>query len=601
MRAPSPALAPAAERASERASTWRALLPACVGVLLSLTAVGSARVLDDHVLALQIRGDSELVTPRGGLDLFQFTSGAARDNLALMAHGSMLPWWSDPGLKIAFYRPASSLLHRIDYALWPDHPEFMYLHTLVWFALLLVLVARLYARFEAPSGAASLASWLYALNDAHGPVVSWLSNRNAILSAVGVIAALLAHRRAQTEGHAWSRALAPVWLLLALLAGELGLSAWAFLVAHATALETGPWQRRLRSLWPFALVTAGWWLLQVASGAGTHASGVYLHPLADFAAFARRFPERALLLVGAAFGPIPAEAAFFGARPLLPVWCGIGATTVAALLWIGKAELLAAPAARFWAMATLLAVVPVAASFPSDRLLVLVNVGAMALVSHILVQLWRSRARLGRTACAIGVFFLLVHAAAAPLLLPWRAHQMQQLGAAIETAFACLDTVPDLGRKTLIVLGAPADFVVSYLQADRESRHVARPEHVYWVANPEGRLEFSVIDERTLSLEREGGFFTTPPEALYRDPSRGLALGETVRLPELTARVTSTNAAGKPAQIELRLDHPLGDGRYLFLAFLGHEFQPVSVERLARLHTLPAASLLAFLAGREGQ
>lgn len=597
MRASSPAPPPpAVERGIDRSSPWRLLLPAVASVLLSLTAVGSARVLDDHVLALQIRGERELVTPRAGVDLFQFASGRASDNLALMAHGSMLPWWSDPDLKIAFYRPVSSLLHRLDYALWPERPELMYLHTLAWFALLVVLVARLYVRFEAPAGAASLATWLYAVNDAHGPVVSWLSNRNALLSAVGVVAMLLAHRRARSEGHGWSRAFAAVWLLLALTASELGLSAWAFLIAYAIAFEAGPWLGRLRALWPFALLTAGWLVLYVASGAGTHGSGVYLHPLEDFGAFARVFPERALLLLGAAFGPVPAESAFFGWPWLTPLWCGIGASSIAALLWLQKTKLCFSPAARFWALSTLFAVIPVVSSFPSDRLLVLVNVGAMALVAHVLVQLWRSRAELELPALALALFFAVVHLALAPLTLPWRARQIQQLGGAIDNAFACLDNVPDLEQKTLVVLGAPADFIVGYLQLDREARRAPRPEHVYWVANPNAQLDVSVLDARTLSVEREGGFFTTPAESLYRDPRRTLAAGETVRLPELTGRVAATNAAGNPSRVELQLDRPLTDDRYLFLAFIHDAFQPVPAERLAGL-TLPGASLMEFIGG----
>jgi hypothetical protein len=472
----------------------------------------------------------------------------------------------------------------------------MYLHTLLWFALLLVLVARLYTRFEAPAGAACLATWLYAINDAHGPVVGWLSNRNALLSALGAVAALLAHRRARSEGHAWSRLLAPLWLVLSLSAGELGVSAWAFLLAYAAVFEPGPWLRRLRSLWSFGLVSAAWVALYVASGAGTHASGVYLHPLSNFGAFIAELPERAILLLGAAFGPVPAESAFLGWPSLTPLWCAIAAISVAAFSWLAKAELCAAPAARFWALATLLSVIPVAASFPSDRLLVMVNVGAMALVGRVVMQLWRARAQLGSRARALGVFFVIVHAAVAPLTLPWRAHQIQQLGGAMQNAFASLDGVPDLAHKTVIVLGAPVDFVVSYLQVDRQVRRVPRPERVYWVANPGARLELSVQDERTLSLEREGGFFSTPAEGLYRAPQRALPLGASVRLPELTARIAATNEAGLPVRIELQLDHPFSDDRYLFLTFLGNEFRPITPERLVELHTLPAASLLDLLA-----
>ncbi|HWO14037.1 MAG TPA: hypothetical protein VNN80_31250, partial [Polyangiaceae bacterium] len=292
-----------------------------IGALLASPAIGQRRVLDDHVLELIARGDPG-VPHANGIDLFQFASGRVEDNLRLMSSGSLLPWWSDPALKVAFFRPLSSLLHRLDYALWPRHPELMYAHGLLWYLLLLWLVQRSYARFEAAVGNATLAAWLYALNDANGPVVSWLSNRNALIAAVGVVATLEFHDRARREGHAASRLLAPACLAFALFAGELGLSAWAYLIAHALSFERAPLGRRCAGLWPYAAVTLLWACAYRASGAGIAGSGVYLHPLTDPVAFASALPARAGLLLGAAFGPIPADLTFVGAPALLPIALG---------------------------------------------------------------------------------------------------------------------------------------------------------------------------------------------------------------------------------------------------------------------------------------
>lgn len=577
---------------------WAAFAP-LVGVLCALPAIGRERVFDDHVLELVARESSDAVAPGSGLDLFRFASGEAAHNLALMARGSMLPWYSDPALKITFFRPLSSLSHRLDYLAWPEHPQLMYVHSLLWLAALCVLVWRLYRRMELASPAvAALAAWLYAVNDAHGAVVAWLSNRNALISAVGAVAALLAHHRARREGHAPSRWLAPLWLALGLFAGELGASAWAYLLAYAIAIETGPLLERLRSLAALLLTTLVWAAGYVASGAGTRASGVYLHPLGDLPAFAAELPRRALVLLGAAFGPFPADLSFLGPLPLAPLWPLAAALVLAGLAWFLRAQLRRDPIARFWAIGVLLGVVPVAASFPSDRLLVLVNIGAMALVARLVGQLLASPLATpspGRAARAYGGALLVVHAVLGPLLLPIRARQIQELGQATGEAFACLEGIEDLEHKTVIVLGAPADFFVSYLQAERAARGLPRPAHVYWVTNPAAELDLRVTSERTLSTERQGGFFVTPAEALYRKRSAPLVLGASVGLPELTARISGVTSEGRPARVDFHFAAPLGDPRFVFLALRQQRYERVLPAELDRLHLEPAPSLSTFL------
>lgn len=549
-----------------------------VGVLLAAPAIGRRRVLDDHVLQLIARGGDRAVPQASELDLFRFASGNPEENLRMMDAGSLLPWWSDPELKVAFFRPLSAWLHRLDFTLWGQHTEVMYAHGLLWLLLLLVLVQRLYARFEARSGAAVIATWLYALNDANGPVVSWLSNRNALVSATGVVATIWFHDRARRDGHAPSRWLAPASLAFASFAGELGLSAWAYLLAHALVFESGPRLERARVLWPYALVTLLWFAAYVSSGAGARGSGVYLHPLVDPAAFLLELPQRAGVLIGAAFGPIPSDLSFVGSVALVPVAVGLALGLLAALARVTLADPNRDRATLFWWLGTLLAVLPVTASFPSDRLLLLVNLGAMALVARAVRVAWPGAGRAGAdvpAARALGAALLLVHGVLSPTLLPWRARQMQQLGAATERAFACLDDIEQLDRRTLVVLGAPADFFVSYLQAERGARGLPRPEHVYWVANPGASLHVRASDENTLELERDGGFFTSPAEALYRSRRSPLAPGTRIRLSGLEARIGTVDAQGAPLHVELRFPEPLDSGRLVFLVLRGDVYEPV--------------------------
>lgn len=564
-------------------------LPLLLALIACLPAIGHWHVLDDHVLRLAATGDGTLVPRATGIDLFEFASADDGRNQQLMRRGLLLPWWSDPALTIRFFRPLSSLTHRLDFALWPERNASMLAINLLWLGLTLWLAARLYARVElARPRTALLATWLYALNDAHGALVGWLSNRNALLSSAGVLGCLLAHQSARERGRRWPL-LAPACLGFALFSGELGASAWAWLMADAFALDTRPRAQRVAGLLPHALVTLGWGLAQLASGARSVASGVYLHPLAEPLAFASALPARAAILWGAAFGPLPADLSFLRAAGFTPVLAvGLCAACLASLYGLLRGS--GDRALRFWCLAAALGVLPVAASFPSDRLLVLVNVAAMAIVSRALLRVWEAGPQRSRVSAAVAALLFGTHALLAPALLPWRASRMQALGAQLASAFACLDRLPRLEDKTLIVLGAPFDFFVSYLQAERAARGLPRPAQVYWVSNPEAALGVRASGARDLELSREGGFFVTPPESLYR--SSPLVAGQRFELPELSAQVLELTESGAVGRIRLRLAEPLGSERYVFLAWSSTGYERLAPESLVSLELPRAASIL---------
>jgi hypothetical protein len=243
-----------------------------------------------------------------------------------------------------------------------------------------------------------------------------------------------------------------------------------------------------------------------------------------------------------------------------------------------------------------LALLPVASSFPSDRLLLLVNVGAMAIVSRLICDAWVRERAVPRAGQALALVLLLVHGVFAPLLAPLRAQQMQALAGILERAFAPLQEIDDLQQKTLIFLGAPADFFVSYLQVERAARGLPQPEHVHWVANPGAALDVRVRDAHTLELAREDGFFSSAPEALYRSPRAPLGLGASVRLPELVARVTALTPSGLPGRIELRFRAPLDAERYVFFELRGGSYRRVSRSLLGDRRLEPAPPLSELLA-----
>jgi hypothetical protein len=185
----------------------------------------------------------------------------------------ILPWIAVANLQISFYRPLAALTLHADYRFWPERPALMFAHSLAWLGLLLGASVWLYRRVIRPEWAAGLAALLTAFDDAQGAAIGWLAARHTLVaSALGVVS-IVCHDRFRRSGWKPGAFLGPVSLLLGLCAGEIGVGAIAYLIAHALFLDPAPWRKR----WRFA---AGWiaaipiWLaLYMRSGAGTYGSG----------------------------------------------------------------------------------------------------------------------------------------------------------------------------------------------------------------------------------------------------------------------------------------------------------------------------------------
>jgi hypothetical protein len=572
---------------------------ALIGVFLALSAVGPYFVFDDYVLGLAVRGDPKVDGLMSGRwDLFGFTTGEAAMNRKLMAQGLMLPWWSDEQLEIRFYRPLSSLFHRLDFALWPDSPRWMYLHSLAWLAFALVAIGWLYRSLEASPLLAGLAALLYAIDDSHGSVVSWISNRNALIAGVLGVLALLAHHHFRSSGSRAGAWLGPLCWLLALSASEFAVGTLAYLLAYTLFLDRAPFWRRAGALVPYAAVLMAWSVVYVQSGAAVRGSASYVSPWLDPARFASIAPVRISGLLAATLGPLPAELLLLGRREHFMGWVMLVALVLAAASCALWPLLRRDRIARFWLVGMLLALVPVAASFPSDRLLLLAGVGGAGLMARITTPLFQPTAwqALGRGHAALCVLFGVVHLGLAPLSSPLRAAQMQLVGRTLETATACLDGVEGLEHRTVVIVNAPLDALASYIQAERAWRRMPRPKHLYWLTTAGSQIRVSRPDANTLNVERADGFLSTPLERHYRARPRALEPGEQIRLGPMTATIVSATDEGRPRSVSFRFAEALESESYVFLSWQDDRYQPLALRTLADPLAFPAEDLGRILA-----
>jgi hypothetical protein len=559
--------------------------PAAVGLLallLLLPSVDDRLVLDDHVLMLQQRegGGVEGLRHRP-FDLFTFTTGDAADNREMIEHGVLLPWWSHPELRIAFLRPLSSLTHHVDGWLWPRSPAAMHLHSLVWYGLLLLVVASLYRAWIAPRWVAVLALLLYAIDDAHGATVGWIANRNALVGLALALPALHLHARHRRSGEAWPLAAAVGLFAVALLAGEMALSVLGYLVAYALWLDGGRPARRALSVAPYVAVVVLWRVAYHALGYGAVGSGGYHDPGREPLAFAGALITNFPLLLGAQLGLPVADHAFWGEAALRPLLLALALSAIALVVVLAPPLLRRDPTARFWATGMVLAAVPVAASVPGERLLLGVGVGAAALIA----QLLGTFAERGRAARAGLVTLAAVHVVLAAALLPVRAHSMAVLGSALDAADASLAADADLEGRSVIVVAAPLDIFASYVQVRRAQEGAPRPPRLTWLSTASSALTIERPSATTLRITPDAGFIATPPERHYRSPSAPFRVGDEVALPDYRAIVRATTEAGRPTTVDFEFpsrleDAPVHwrtwrDGRYV-------KFSPPPVGQIVR-------------------
>ncbi|HAG97136.1 MAG TPA: hypothetical protein DCL78_23610, partial [Gammaproteobacteria bacterium] len=133
--------------------------------LLCIPALFTGFMGDDYLHYALLNADLPIAKPDdlSLFGLFSFINGDPERNRLLMDY-SLIPWWTYSELKYAFWRPLSELSHWLDYQLWPNQPWLMHLHNIVWYMGALVLIAKLYQRFQPGEGAALLALFLYALD-----------------------------------------------------------------------------------------------------------------------------------------------------------------------------------------------------------------------------------------------------------------------------------------------------------------------------------------------------------------------------------------------------------------------------------------------------
>ncbi|MFT3770819.1 MAG: hypothetical protein QM820_35805 [Minicystis sp.] len=489
----------------------------------------------------------------------------------------MVPWWVDDHVRIAFMRPLSSFTHLVDYTLWPSLPGAMHLHSLAWYVALVVVAALLFRRILPPSVSA-LAGLLYAVDHTHGGVVGWVANRNAIISATFGFAALLFHDRA-SRGEARARWMAAGCLALALLGGESGLGAAAYLTAHALTLDRRAWRDRARDLVPHAAVLAAWMAAYRVGGYGAVGSGLYLDPGRSPLRVLAKVPEFGTLLLASEWGSIGAETELVlppaGRTALLVVAAIIVVTSFVAL----ARRLRDRPSTRFFLLGSLLAILPCCATMPATRLLLIPGFGLLGVVAEALADFAAhgTQAR-GVERVARGFFAGWVgggHLVLSTLLLgplAWQVVLLQETLARFSRSFPPDDAV--LPSQRLVAVGVPDPTFAGYIPLLRYTYGWTVPRNALGLTNGTRPSEIRRIDASAVEVTAPGGFYQWATDLLERDPEVPVPVGTRIRLSDVTIDVVHTTSKGVPDVARFTFDAPADDARYRWVTWADGKYVP---------------------------
>ena len=535
---------------------------ALVAISLCSPALQLGYILDDKIHQAMLRPDIEFpeaVEPVW--DLFAFMDGTPARNRTFMELG-IFPWWTDLQLRAQFFRPLSALTHVFDHTVAPSSARFAHLHSLLWLGLCVFLAGWLYRTILGPGRAAFIATLLFAVDDAHAVPTAWLANRNGLIALAFGLGAIIMHDRGYRGGRSWGRALAPPLLLGALLSAEAGIGAAAYLFAYAFFMPQPWWRlarveqgRRLLSLVPYAAVIMGWKIFHSLGGYGAFGSGLYTDPIREPATFLAVLMTRAPMLFLAQWTLIPAEVSFLFEETWLPVVAVVAALISGGLtVWVWRAG--SDRARSGWLLTgALLATIPIAAVFPSNRLLLFVGVGVFGALGDTLNR-WLSGAPRGWGARAAVVLLIVSHGVVAPIGSLMAASMVHFLGE--DLAGRCARAVPNdapIDDQTFVFINAHM-LCAGYVAPIRVLADATAPRSVRVLASMFSQVHVHRPDARTLDVEVPRGYQYHPFDRLMRRVDRPLPVSAQVALTDMRAEVLA-HREGRMHVVRFTFNHPL--------------------------------------------
>jgi hypothetical protein len=367
-------------------------------------------------------------------------------------------------------------------------------------------------------------------------------------------------------------------VMLAMAGGEYALCILPFFVLYELIAGPGSRGQRARALLPLLGLFVAYVALHRGMGFGSYASNVYVDPAREPGAWLGLALVRVPILVADMFLAIPTgKLALYPELMKVQAVLGPAALLLVGVLVPGAVKRLDAQGRRrvLWLMvAAVLAILPVASSFVSARLLLIPGVGGHAVVAAIVLDGWdrlRDRTLWKKPLTWIrGVLSAALFAAHVGLASWWGLEELLNINRLNEGTrqAALLMQVDDakVPEQRLIVLTAADPMTLLYPAFVRWVEGHPLPKS-WWVLSlaPRAHTLTRVADD-ALEMEVVGGsMLTGPVELLFRRPEFPFARGDVIELEGLDVRIVKVDADGRPVRVRFRFDVPVDDPSLVFL------------------------------------
>jgi hypothetical protein len=215
---------------------------------------------------------------------------------------------------------------------------------------------------------------------------------------------------------------------------------------------------------------------------------------------------------------------------------------------------------RWLFLGAALSLLPVAATFPSNRLLLVPGLGGSVAVAVVLVAGWRARGGRSRGVVAGAGVLAFSHLVLAPLFWPLITLGFRTINAQTLSVIQALERELDFQRlpeQRVVTLAVPNPVLGMYAPMILAARGMPQPA-AWWALTLSSQphvLTRTGPSSFELSLTR-GRFLTEEFETLFRSPSHPLPQGTQVKLSRMTVTVVEADGEG-PRRLGFEFDTPL--------------------------------------------
>jgi hypothetical protein len=516
---------------------------------------------DDYMQQLVLEGNP--VVPTTKWELFTFAKGDPATMLPLITNGPY-SWWTLPEIKFSFLRPLSCALAQFDTWAFGRAWFLHHLHSLAWYlALVAVVTALLRRSLGLASPIAAIAAILFAIDDSHAVIVGWVANRNALIATAPVLLGVLAHLWWRERGALIGLPLSLLLCGVGLMGAEVALGAIAYLIAYELTIGPGTWRQRALALLPLSLLGVAYIATYKLMGAGAYGSEMYIDPLRDPLRFLTLGVPKFFALIGAQFLATTADLwlVYVPARPVLVVFGVVALLFMIVLVrrvW-PKLEESERRGLKWLTVGGALSIVPVLATFPLNRLLLMPSIGGSALLAAVLWHGWKTEDRLLRYGTRVLFFSTVVVA-----LFSWpSAAFVLNLGASEQKRAAMETKLSDevIGGRVFVFV-APDPMASLYVPLIRVWHGKPGAKQFVTFSFAPWKHRLTRVSSNVFELEVvEGRLLETVFEQLMRSSQFPLSVGTTVQLNGADVTVLSLNE-GLPNKLSIHFDEEPERGSY---------------------------------------